>query len=166
MPGNHSAQGIFFGMPGTVDFLDCHEDFAECKPMRVCPHNSDSNLQGGVEEKILLIRDNFFAFVSTFVISTPACRSPKTCSATGRTVVKTLHMKTLRKKSKPKLEKAHIRMSVNGEDVEVAFAPHKTLLEVLREDLRLTGTKHGCELGECGCCAVLVDGQPVLSCLA
>src|SRR5215468_2212171 len=55
---------------------------------------------------------------------------------------------------------------LNGEPVEVAFAPHKTLLEVLREDLRLTGTKHGCELGECGCCAVLVDGRPVLSCLA
>ena len=54
---------------------------------------------------------------------------------------------------------------VNGERVEVAFAPHKTLLEVLREDLRLTGTKHGCELGECGTCAVLVDGEPVLSCL-
>ncbi len=56
-------------------------------------------------------------------------------------------------------------MSVNGEPVEIAFAPHKTLLEVLREDLRLTGTKHGCELGECGTCAVLVDGKPVLSCL-
>ena len=54
---------------------------------------------------------------------------------------------------------------VNGERVRVTFAPHKTLLEVLREDLRLTGTKHGCELGECGTCAVLVDGRPVLSCL-
>ncbi len=57
-------------------------------------------------------------------------------------------------------------MVVNGESIEVAFAPHKTLLEVLREDLNLTGTKHGCELGECGTCAVLVDGVPVLSCLA
>jgi carbon-monoxide dehydrogenase small subunit len=61
--------------------------------------------------------------------------------------------------------KSMIRLWVNEELVEVAFAPHKTLLEVLREDLSLTGTKHGCELGECGCCAVLVDGQPVLSCL-
>jgi carbon-monoxide dehydrogenase small subunit len=55
--------------------------------------------------------------------------------------------------------------TVNGEPVEVSFAPYKTLLEVLREDLGLTGTKHGCELGECGACAVLVDGEPVLSCL-
>ena len=62
--------------------------------------------------------------------------------------------------------KKHIRFTLNGEHTEVAFAPHKTLLEVLREDLNLTGTKHGCELGECGTCAVLVDGEPVLSCLA
>jgi aerobic-type carbon monoxide dehydrogenase small subunit (CoxS/CutS family) len=75
-------------------------------------------------------------------------------------------MKTVTKKCKNKPEKAHIHLRVNGEPVEVAFAPHKTLLEVLREDLGLTGTKHGCELGECGCCAVLVDKQPVLSCLA
>ena len=54
---------------------------------------------------------------------------------------------------------------VNGEEVEASFAPYKTLLEVLREDLDLTGTKHGCELGECGACAVLLDGVPVLSCL-
>src|SRR5215472_8257758 len=56
-------------------------------------------------------------------------------------------------------------MTVNGEKVETLFAPYKTLLEVLREDLALTGTKHGCELGECGACAVLIDGQPQLSCL-
>jgi len=61
--------------------------------------------------------------------------------------------------------KAKIALELNGEPVEVAFAPHKTLLEVLREDLGLTGTKHGCELGECGTCTVLVDGVPVLSCL-
>ena len=54
---------------------------------------------------------------------------------------------------------------LNGEAAEVAFAPHKTLLEVLREDLALTGTKHGCELGECGTCTVLVDGRSILSCL-
>jgi carbon-monoxide dehydrogenase small subunit len=60
---------------------------------------------------------------------------------------------------------AHITLRVNGEEVEVSFAPYKTLLEVLREELDLTGTKHGCELGECGACAVLVDGQPLLSCL-
>ena len=58
-----------------------------------------------------------------------------------------------------------IALSVNSEAAEVAFAPYKTLLEVLREDLNLCGTKHGCELGECGACAVLLDGQPVLSCL-
>src|SRR6266699_7149222 len=75
-------------------------------------------------------------------------------------------MKQMEKRSKTRLEKAHISLRVNGEEVEVAFAPHKTLLEVLREDMGLTGTKHGCELGECGCCAVLVDGRPVLSCLA
>src|ERR1700745_3925375 len=62
-------------------------------------------------------------------------------------------------------EKAHITLTLNGERSEVAFAPHKTLLEVLREDLNLTGTKHGCELGECGTCAVLVDGRSVLSSL-
>src|ERR1700704_2024087 len=62
-------------------------------------------------------------------------------------------------------EKAHIAFRLNGEATEVAFAPHKTLLEVLREDLNLLGTKHGCELGECGTCAVLVDGRAILSCL-
>jgi aerobic-type carbon monoxide dehydrogenase small subunit (CoxS/CutS family) len=60
---------------------------------------------------------------------------------------------------------AGIRFTLNGEEVDVSFAPYKTLLEVLREDLGHTGTKHGCELGECGACAVVLDGQPVLSCL-
>ena len=58
-----------------------------------------------------------------------------------------------------------ITLKLNGEATEVSFAPYKTLLEVLREDLDLTGTKHGCELGECGACAVLIDGEPQLSCL-
>lgn len=71
-----------------------------------------------------------------------------------------------KKISKTDKQKVHIKLNVNGEWVEVAFAPHKTLLEVLREDLGLTGTKHGCELGECGTCTILVDGQPILSCLA
>jgi aerobic-type carbon monoxide dehydrogenase small subunit (CoxS/CutS family) len=58
-----------------------------------------------------------------------------------------------------------ITLRVNGERREIAVLPHHTLLEVLREDLGLTGTKHGCELGECGACTVLIDGLPVLSCL-
>ncbi len=57
------------------------------------------------------------------------------------------------------------RLVVNGEPRTVAFPVHHTLLEVLREECGLTGTKHGCELGECGTCTVLVDGEPVLSCL-
>jgi aerobic-type carbon monoxide dehydrogenase small subunit (CoxS/CutS family) len=69
------------------------------------------------------------------------------------------------KKKAPSPANSLVSFTVNGEPVEVSFAPHKTLLEVLREDLRLTGTKHGCELGECGTCAVTVDGEPVLSCL-
>jgi len=63
------------------------------------------------------------------------------------------------------MNRVRMTLRVNGEEQEVLFATYKTLLEVLREELNLTGTKHGCELGECGACAVLVDGEPVLSCL-
>jgi aerobic-type carbon monoxide dehydrogenase small subunit (CoxS/CutS family) len=58
-----------------------------------------------------------------------------------------------------------LRLTVNGEERRVAAPGHHTLLEVLREECGLTGTKHGCELGECGTCTVLLDGRPVLSCL-
>lgn len=62
-------------------------------------------------------------------------------------------------------DKLRLGFVVNGERVDALVDSYKTLLEVLREDLQLTGTKHGCELGECGACAVLLDGEPVLSCL-
>lgn len=58
-----------------------------------------------------------------------------------------------------------IQVHVNGEAHEVAVEPQATLLEVLREELGLTGTKEGCGTGECGSCTVLVDGSPILSCL-
>ena len=63
------------------------------------------------------------------------------------------------------MDNTRMQISLNGEVRDVLFAPYKSLLEIIREDLGLAGTKHGCELGECGACAVLVDGKPVLSCL-
>lgn len=62
-------------------------------------------------------------------------------------------------------ETSTLSLRINGEEHRVAFPTHHTLLEVVREECGLTGTKHGCELGECGSCTVLVDGKPVLSCL-
>jgi len=58
-----------------------------------------------------------------------------------------------------------VKLLVNGEDREVLTETHKTLLEVLREDLGLTGTKRACDLGTCGACTVLINGKPHLSCL-
>jgi aerobic-type carbon monoxide dehydrogenase small subunit (CoxS/CutS family) len=63
------------------------------------------------------------------------------------------------------MEKERLILKVNGEVREFLAPVHHTLLEVLREELNLTGTKHGCELGECGTCTVLLDGKAVLSCL-
>ncbi|MDA1195104.1 MAG: (2Fe-2S)-binding protein [Planctomycetota bacterium] len=74
-------------------------------------------------------------------------------------------MKPATEPDSPARSKVQMILRVNGESHDVAFVPHKTLLEVLREDMRLTGTKHGCELGECGTCTILVDGVPRLSCL-
>jgi aerobic carbon-monoxide dehydrogenase small subunit len=61
--------------------------------------------------------------------------------------------------------KVNIALQVNGRTRELFIEPRRTLLQVLREDLGLTGTKEVCDLGSCGACTVLIDGQPVLSCL-
>ncbi len=58
-----------------------------------------------------------------------------------------------------------IQLTVNGEPVEAAIEPNRTLVQFLREDLGLTGTKHGCGLGDCGACTVILNGSPVNSCL-
>ena len=63
------------------------------------------------------------------------------------------------------MEKQVIKLKVNGEEYEVAIYPHRTLLEVLREEIGLTGTKQACGLGVCGACTVLVDGEALLACL-
>jgi len=58
-----------------------------------------------------------------------------------------------------------IKLTVNGQEYEVAVEPNRSLLDVLRDDLELTGTKKGCETGDCGACTVIMDGKPVNSCL-
>ena len=58
-----------------------------------------------------------------------------------------------------------ISFNLNGEDIQVLAEPNRTLLDLLRDDLGLTGTKKGCEAGECGACTVMLDGRPVNSCI-
>ncbi|UUZ94938.1 (2Fe-2S)-binding protein [Paenibacillus sp. P25] len=64
-----------------------------------------------------------------------------------------------------KIESAVLRCSVNGESVSLRIPPSRRSLDVIREDLQLTGTKVSCEMGRCGACMVLVDGKPVNSCI-
>jgi aerobic carbon-monoxide dehydrogenase small subunit len=64
------------------------------------------------------------------------------------------------------VEKELVRLRVNGEARELAVEPNRLLLDLLREDLGLTGSKRGCDDSSCGCCAVLIDGLPMLSCVA
>jgi carbon-monoxide dehydrogenase small subunit len=58
-----------------------------------------------------------------------------------------------------------IKIAINGEDLDLTFKSARTLLEVLRDDLDLTGTKQGCDGGECGACTVLIEDEPRLACL-
>ena len=63
------------------------------------------------------------------------------------------------------MSKMHVTSRVNGEAREFLCDPNQTLLEVLRDELGLTGTKEGCSTGDCGACSILVDGRLVCSCL-
>ena len=63
------------------------------------------------------------------------------------------------------MTKAEVRATINGRERELRVDPWRTLLDVLRDDLELTGTKLGCEAGECGACTVILDGRPVVSCM-
>ena len=68
---------------------------------------------------------------------------------------------TIRKK----IDRTLVTLRVNGAERRVAVRPYDVLLDVLRENLSLTGTRRGCDMGTCGCCTVLLDGKPTLSCL-
>jgi aerobic-type carbon monoxide dehydrogenase small subunit (CoxS/CutS family) len=59
-----------------------------------------------------------------------------------------------------------VKLNVNGEDHEFMTYPYQTLSDALREDLNLIGTKHGCDMGDCGACTVLANGKPILSCIS
>ena len=64
-----------------------------------------------------------------------------------------------------RMQKLHLSTRLNGEDTEFLCEPRQSLLEVLRDELDLTGTKEGCTTGDCGACSVLLDGRVVCSCL-
>jgi aerobic carbon-monoxide dehydrogenase small subunit len=70
-----------------------------------------------------------------------------------------------RPRGRTMLSRGPLRFQLNGHPAELRCEPSRILLDLLREDLHLTGTKRGCDLGTCGCCTVLVDGRPTLSCL-
>ncbi len=63
------------------------------------------------------------------------------------------------------MKKLKIKLIVNGKEYSPDVWPNRTLLDIIRDDIGLTGTKRGCEIGECGACTVLLDGQAVNSCL-